>query len=105
MRLNSVHLPTLGRPTTTTTGSVGVAHDGLQGPAQGEAVGGDDLDRAGQVGDRAAVEEAAVVGQAHVGQQVAVAGRLGGEHAGEVGADHQAGDAGVAAEELVARPG
>ena len=48
-----------------------------------------------------AVEEAAVVGQADVGQQVAVPGRLVGQHARQVGAGHQAGDAGVAAEELV----
>ena len=59
----------------------------------------------GRSSTRAAVEEPAVVGQAHVGQQVAVPGRLGGEHAGQVGARHQPGDAGVAAEELVARPG
>ena len=56
----------------------------------------------GRSADGGAVEEAAVVGQADVGQQVAVAGGLGGQHAGEVLADHQPGDAGVAAEELVA---
>ena len=55
----------------------------------------------GQVGGRRAVEEPALR-QAHVGQQVAVASRLVGEHAGEILADHQAGDADVAAEELVA---
>ena len=104
MRLNSVDLPTLGRPTTT-TGEQGdvAAHDrDLQGAAQGVSVGRHDLDGTGQVVDRAAVEEAAVVGQADVGQQVAVPLRLAGEDAGQVGARHQAGDAGVAAEELVA---
>ena len=65
------------------------------------AVGGDHLDGARQVGDGGAVEEPVVVGQADVGQQVAVANGLGGQHPGDVLADHQAGHAGVAAEELV----
>ena len=66
------------------------------------AVGGDDLDRTGQVGDRGPVEEHPFVGQADVGQQVAVRLRLGGEHPADVGSDHQPGHSGVAAEELVA---
>ena len=46
------------------------------GGSERDAVGGDDLDRPRQFVDGDAVEEAAVVGQAHVGQQVAVPGRL-----------------------------
>ena len=72
----------------------------LQRLAQGDAVGGHDLDRPGQVLGRGAVEEAAL-GQADVGQQVAVALGLGGEHPGEVLPDQQPGDADVAAEEPV----
>ena len=45
--------------------------------------------------------EAAVVGEAHVGQQAAVALRLVAEHPGEVGAGHEPGHAGVAPEEVV----
>ena len=67
---------------------------------QGVAVGGDDLDRTGQVLRAGAVEEPAV-GEAHVGQEVAVALGLGGQRAGEVLPHQQAGDAGGAAEELV----
>ena len=55
------------------------AWSGLQGGAERDAVGGHDLDGTGQIGRGEAVEEAAV-GQADVGQQVAVAGRLLGEH-------------------------
>ena len=98
---------------------VGAAHDGdhgqvagrrarsrahraptSQGPAQGHAVGGHHLDRAGQVVGRSAVEEPAL-GQAHVGQQVAVADGFVAQHPVEVVAHHQAGHADVAAEELV----
>src|SRR6187401_3313939 len=99
MRLNSVDLPTLGRPTMATVGMAvsdmgGVAFAtggsarreavGRERGAQGSTVGGDDLDRPGQVGDRQPVEEAAVVGQAHIGQQIAVAGRLRGKYASQV---------------------
>ena len=53
----------------------------LQCGSQRDAVGGDDLDRTGQITDGHPVEEPAVVGQAHVGKQVAVPVRLAGEHA------------------------
>ena len=49
------------------------------------AVGGDDLDRTGQVVDRAAVEEPALVGQAHVGEQVPVTTGLVRQDAGSWG--------------------
>ena len=47
-----------------------------KGVSQRDAVGGNDLDRPRQVVDRHPVEEPAVVGEAHVGQQVPVPGRL-----------------------------
>ena len=52
MRLTRVDLPTLGRPTTATTGGATTAQP-RDGAAQGHAVGGDDLDRARQVGRHA----------------------------------------------------
>ena len=74
----------------------------FESTAQCNAVGFDDLDDAGKVVDRDAVEETPFVGQADVGKQVAVALRFGGERAGDVLTGHQAGDARVAAEEVVA---
>ena len=114
MRLNSVLLPTFGRPTMTTVGrarrivvvdarSPGIlAWPASSACAQRDAVGRHDLDRAGQRVDRGAVEEAALaeadVGQAGSGASIGSRG----QDAGEVFADHQPGDGGVAAEELVA---
>ena len=57
----------------------------FEGPAQGDPVGGEDLDGPGQIGQREAVEEA-TLGEADVGQQVAVAFGLVGQDPGEVGA-------------------
>ena len=84
MRLTRDDLPTLGRPATTTMGSVtkvGTAHAAhpaperraVEGTAERAAVARDDLDRPGQVGQGEPVEEAPLV-QAGVGQQVAHVG-------------------------------
>ena len=66
------------------------------------AVGGDDLDRARELVGRRAVEEASVR-QHDVGQQVPVARRAAVRASArrDVGAGEEAGDADVAAEELV----
>src|SRR4051812_738006 len=98
IRLTNVDLPTLGRPTTATRGSVICRHECA---AKGDAVGGDDLDLARQVGRCGAVEEGAI-GKAHVGQQIAVVLGFVAQHAGDVLTDQETGDADVAAEELVA---
>src|SRR5438270_6511927 len=97
MRLTSVDLPTLGRPTTATTGAISAP----EGPPQRHAVGGHDLDRAGQLLGAGAVEEHAA-GQADVGQEIAVPFRLVRQGPGQVLAHQQAGHGDVAAEELVA---
>src|SRR5687768_3394190 len=95
MRFTSVDLPTLGRPTTATMGLLMIASSAPHGPAgrslrsyqrdflreggaQGVAVRGDDLDGAGQVGGRGAVEERPVR-QADVREEVPVALRLAGQ--------------------------
>src|SRR5436305_7073315 len=103
MRLTRVDLPTLGRPTMATSGGacvISTARSALEGFAQRHPVGGDDLDGPRQVGRRRAVEEGALR-QTDVGQQVPVALGLVVEHAGDVLADEQPGDADVPAEELV----
>ena len=56
----------------------------IEGPAEREPVGGHDLDRPGQVGQGQAVEEPPL-GEAGVGQQVAVPVGLAVEGPGEVG--------------------
>ena len=78
----------------------GFGHPGVERGAQRVAVGGDDLHRSGQVLRAGAVEEPAV-GEADVGQEVAVALGLVGEDPGEVLPHQQTGDARRAAEELV----
>src|SRR5690606_25946740 len=97
MRLNSVDFPTFGRPTMATTGTAASAmmrtHErsgvDAESSAQRPAVGGDHLDGSREIGHRGAVEEPSVVGQAYIGQQVAVSRRLAAEHPGDILTDHQ----------------
>src|SRR5262245_9290056 len=90
IRLSSVDLPTLGRPTMATTDrSTSAPRPSAEGRPQRVAVGGDDLDRQGQVPGTGAIEEPALR-EAHVRQEVAMPGRLVREHPGQVGPHHQA---------------
>src|SRR5690349_10760361 len=98
MRLTRVDLPTLGRPTTATSGS-GISES--ECVAQRDAIGRDDLGVARKVGRCRPVEKGALR-EADVRKQVAVVGRLVLEGPRDVLADEQPGDADVAAEELVA---
>src|SRR5918993_303893 len=100
-RLRRVDLPTLGRPTMATTGRLigspprrrALRQARRRAPRQARR-------RARQVGRLGAVEEPALR-EAHVGEQVAVALGLAGQHAGQVGPHHQPGHGDVAPEELV----
>src|SRR5437764_261624 len=67
-RLTRVDFPTLGRPTTATTG-LGISD--AEGAPKGEAVGGHDLHRPRQVSGRRAVEERAAR-ETNVGEEVPV---------------------------------
>ena len=73
---------------------------GIEGAPQGDAVRWYHFHHTRQFGDGGAVEEATFA-EAHIGQQVTMATRLTGQHAGHVGPHHQPRDAGVTAEELV----
>ena len=119
MRFTSVDFPTLGRPTTATTGNATLAmvvlslahalgHDTAvtssgvlrERAHERRAVGGHRLDDPGQLGERHPVEEA-TLREHDIGQEVAVAFGFGREPGGEVGAGEEPGDADVAAEEPV----